>query len=298
MARELSAEEYEGAILGALAAAPAVPTSTLKQILKKRGWTDEQVRTGIDLARALSARNRAYRWARSASEIFFAQDPLATLDGLAGELLRDGPVPAAAFKQRLQGAAPGHKALVPEWLKGALARRVLFEHAAQNGSAQRAKAAKTSKFYGARPDLNTLLKKTQTALRSEVARADALNVSRQELLQHLARELGVSVSAAAHAPPKLEPKRERELLLEELQLLAARHPPGALFAVQELRALSSLDKARLDHAALALAAEGKVVLHHHDHPKALPEAERQLLIEDERGTHYVGIAFKRGAELT
>jgi hypothetical protein len=33
-------------------------------------------------------------------------------------------------------------------------------------------------------------------------------------------------------------------------------------------------------------------LHHHDHAASLPESERNLLIRDASGTHYVGIALR------
>jgi hypothetical protein len=59
--------------------------------------------------------------------------------------------------------------------------------------------------------------------------------------------------------------------------------------------MQPLDKARFDRAVLRLSEAGKVVIHHHDFPASLPAAERAELVEDSRGTHYIGIAPRRGA---
>jgi hypothetical protein len=76
----------------------------------------------------------------------------------------------------------------------------------------------------------------------------------------------------------------------------ARKPPGSLLLVHDVRAAAGLGKADFDKAALVLARKGELVLHHHDHPMALPRPEREQLIEDaERGVHYIGMAKRREA---
>jgi hypothetical protein len=54
-----------------------------------------------------------------------------------------------------------------------------------------------------------------------------------------------------------------------------------------------LDKEHFDRLALELSREGIVTLHHHDFPASLSPSERTELVQDERGTHYVGIAIRR-----
>ena len=51
---------------------------------------------------------------------------------------------------------------------------------------------------------------------------------------------------------------------------------GAAFftSLRDLRARLSMSKDEFDETALRLQREGAVSLHHHDHPLALPEAER------------------------
>jgi hypothetical protein len=65
--------------------------------------------------------------------------------------------------------------------------------------------------------------------------------------------------------------------------------------IRELRARARLDKSDFDAAALDLSREGLVVLHHHDHPGSLSEAEQRALVRDASGTHYVGVA-RRAAQ--
>lgn len=79
--------------------------------------------------------------------------------------------------------------------------------------------------------------------------------------------------------------------LSALGELVSREPPGSLLSIRALRtAVQPLPKPRFDAAVLRLSRAGKVILHHHDFPTSLPEAERAMLVRDERGTHYIGIA--------
>jgi hypothetical protein len=298
-AADFSVAELEGAVVSVLGAAPGLNPSKLKAALRKRGLSAAQALAGVEVARGLALSGRLHRYVKGKTEALFANDPVERLDQcaaavLAGDVLRD-----TEFKRNLEKTAPGHKPLIVEWLKGALARRVLFEQAdpaASADSAQRAVRSK-AKFYGNRPDLRRVLKKALLALKAEVAQADALDVSRQELLAFLARELGVEAGPAprTHPTPSAAPSSDgsQRELLAALQRLATTNPQGALLAVRELRALSGLDKLSFDAAALALAANGAIVLHHHNHAAALPDAERRQLIEDGRGTFYVGIAHAR-----
>lgn len=54
-------------------------------------------------------------------------------------------------------------------------------------------------------------------------------------------------------------------------------------------------KHRFDATALALAREGVITLHQHDHPQELAPAERVQMIADDRGIHYVGFVIEAEA---
>lgn len=87
---------------------------------------------------------------------------------------------------------------------------------------------------------------------------------------------------------------DEAVFLTELEVLARGEIPGTLFSIAELRAQSTLPKARFDRAALGLSRKERVTLHHHDHPFALSESSRAALVFDPRhDVYYVGIAPRR-----
>ncbi|MDC3988700.1 hypothetical protein [Polyangium jinanense] len=86
-----------------------------------------------------------------------------------------------------------------------------------------------------------------------------------------------------------------EAVLSALRKLASREPPGSLLSVRTLRTMQKLPAPRFDAAVLRLSRAGKVILHHHDFPTSLPEVERAMLVQDEHGTHYIGIAPRQGS---
>ncbi|TKC94592.1 hypothetical protein [Polyangium fumosum] len=86
-----------------------------------------------------------------------------------------------------------------------------------------------------------------------------------------------------------------EAVLSALLKLASREPPGSLLSVRTLRTMQKLPAPRFDAAVLRLSGAGRVILHHHDFPTSLPEAERAKLVRDEHGTHYIGIAPRQGS---
>jgi len=59
------------------------------------------------------------------------------------------------------------------------------------------------------------------------------------------------------------------------------------------RALRQVDKNRFDEAALRLRQQRRVYLSQHDHPLALNEEDRDLLIDGKDGRYYVAIS-RRG----
>ena len=122
------------------------------------------------------------------------------------------------------------------------------------------------------------------------------HVSLEAIHDAMGRELGLEHET--RAPSREQPQGEtvspetERLILEAITRL---QPPGqtrALVSIRELRRSMNLPKKDFDRAVLSLASQGKVALHHHDFPTSLSEAEREALVQDKRGTYYVGIVPK------
>jgi hypothetical protein len=234
----------------------------------------------LELARNLAASGELWRVVKGKDEWFFGADPITTLDRAVPALLREtGPLGEASIKAQMKARAPGHDGLVKDWLKGALARGVIFEHPSPPGS--------KGKVFGPELDLRVSLGKPLAELQKAISTIERSGISRESVLEFLRRELGV-----VSAPPR---RASREVFLEALRRFAADNPSGALLPVRELRARAGLGKQDFDSAALALSNEGLLELHHHDHAGALSEAEQSTLVRDPRGRHYVGIALRGSA---
>jgi hypothetical protein len=275
----LSADELTRKVLQLLDEGSSLTAAALRRALPKA-----QQGEGLAVARELAARGRCHRLVKGPKEQFFARDPIATLERLVPTVVGTVALSAKDIKARVESAATGHGQLLSEWLKGAVGRGLLFEQAPRSARGK-------TKTFSTRPDLRLLLKKSLAGLKAELCKADAAGLSRADVAQFLATEVGASsagLEAAASGPDV-----QREQFLRALRQLESTSPPGALLSVRELRADAALDKRQFDAMALALSREGAIVLHHHDHAGALPEAERALLVEDARGTHYVGIALRR-----
>ncbi len=160
------------------------------------------------------------------------------------------------------------------------------------------------KAYTPRSDLARLLRGTLAALERDLPALRAAELSLEEVAAFLAEQLAAfSEPGATTRAPGVSESREPRAdgssmaggaaqadVLNALRQLELESPRGALLSVRELRTRSGLDKPSFDRAALALAGQGRVSLHAHDHAAGLAESERRALIEDERGVHYVGIA--------
>jgi hypothetical protein len=133
------------------------------------------------------------------------------------------------------------------------------------------------------------LAKTVKELRRAMAKAAAVGIDARVLLQTLASEVDVELDGGSPSAQASGPEDDQRRVLGALRELAAEKPPGSLLSVRELRRRVLLDKDRFDRAALALAASRQAVLHYHDFPASLSEEEREGLVRDARGTHYVGI---------
>ncbi len=254
----------------------------------------------LEALRRLAADGRLERWQKGASEWFFAENPVATLGRLSRAALALGPLSPEALQKRLELETRLPKAYLQEWKKGALARGELFEVTAPSPPAG---SKRRTKLLSLEPDLRGALKRALGELEKSLAALEARGVSRERVARFLFDELGLtkhlpssfreaapSSSAPASAPGSLQ--EERPVFLHALRALTRERRAGALLQVSDLRERTPLDKARFDRIALELAREGLVDLHYHDHPQSLAAADRERLVRDDAGTHYVGIALR------
>jgi hypothetical protein len=254
-----------------------------------------QAARALELARELVRQGVLFRFAKGATEVFFAEDPVTRLDRLVPDLLRQrGPLGSAPLKQAIKEAAPNHDGFFADWLKAALARNVVYERPGK---------PKTLVHEPPSPDLKLLLKRPLAELAKLLGGLDAKGVSRERIADFLRAELGVpdrgpATTPAAAVDPATTSRAgasSREVFLEALRRFAADNPKGALLPVRELRARAGLGKQDFDAAALALSREGLLVLHHHDHAGALSEADQNALVRDALGRHYIGVALRGSA---
>jgi hypothetical protein len=128
-----------------------------------------------------------------------------------------------------------------------------------------------------------------------VAAMDQVQVERSET-QHLNATfhfIRPVVSARPTVSKSTNTIEQAATFRKALGAVSAENPPGALLSVREVRARAGLPKAVFDALALAFASKQLVTLHHHDFPSSLSAPERAQLIEDGRGTFYIGIAPRR-----
>jgi hypothetical protein len=272
LAPDLTPEELAAIVRQAVARTSGVTGAALKKALP--GAPKSAKEQGLEVARELAARNELVRWAKGPKECFFERDPIAGLDRLAREVLGAGPLTEPELKQRISAISPAHAELFADWKKGALGRRVLHEHASK------------PKRLGREPDIRCALSKALEALKKTIASLDALGVSAEAVAVVLRAELGLGGSQRVVEVTE----QDRDVLLDALRRLVKEKPPGSLLSLRELRTRVRLEKEVFDATALALSNEGVVVLHHHDYPDSLSPSEKRELVQDGRGTSYVGIA--------
>jgi hypothetical protein len=259
----------------AIAARSGLKASDLKKVLPKAH--KKRIDEALAIARELVARGAAHRWVRGRTERFFADDPIETLDRLLPAVLANGPLAEAEVKKAMVARSPNHKELFKEWWKSARDRRLTHPAAPSRGS--------RTKRFGLEPDPRLALAKVLAALEKILPTLDDAGIDRAHAAAVLVEALGVS---QVRGPSR----SDRDAFLRALDDLTQKSPPGRLLLVRELRAEVPIDKTRFDETALDLAREGAIVLHHHDFPSSLSAEERSELIEDARGTHYVGIALR------
>jgi hypothetical protein len=240
----------------------------------------------LQLARNRAASGSFFRVRKGKDEWFFGTDPIATLDRMVPQLLRQqGPSSAKDLKATIEHAASGHSWLLADWQKGAIARGLVYELTLPGPPKQ--------KVLSAEPDLKLQLAKTLAELCKALPALERQGITRERVLEFLRAEL--AVAGETKGTPAPTQHSSRQVFLEALRRFAADNPKGALLPVRELRARTGLAKQDFDAAALDLSNEGLLVLHHHDHAAVLSEADQSGLVRDALGRHYVGIALRGSA---
>jgi hypothetical protein len=265
------------------------PGSTVAQIVKALPASYRGFVVAIRAAaETLADTGKLFRHFKTkATPLFFPAEPMATLDAAIQPRLTDRVLDKDELKRLVEEITPGHGVVLDAWLKRALERGALHEHA------PKAKTDK-KKRYGRDPDLRKLFAPVFTALRKAREGLDERAIPRQRFAKLLLEELEVSLdgggATSGHDACTGANGDARSQFISALAALGAENPRQALLSVRELRSRLGLAKAQFDAVALDLMRDGAISLHHHDHPASLPEVERRQLIQDASGTFYVGIA--------
>jgi hypothetical protein len=285
------------AVVGeALAASPGIKSTQIKKALPKpyQPFAAE----ALAALRQLADGGGVEVIRKGATELFFPAEPLGVLDrAILGRVAAEA-LDKDALKDLATDAAPGYAVVFDDWLKSAIAGKRLYEHAPVPGSKK--------KRFSTEPDVRKTLGPLLAALPKVLLKAKAMGISKERVAAVLLSELGVAglggtaqssgAAASREAPASNGAKTNgaQGRFLVALAELVAEKPAEALWPVRELRKRLPLAKEEFDALALQLMAQGAITLHHHDHPAAVPESERSQLVQDARGTHYIGIAPRRG----
>jgi hypothetical protein len=181
--------------------------------------------------------------------------------------------------KQIEAALP--KTLKPRgWRKvviePALAERILFEHPDPKG--------KKSVRYAQEPaEPRQYLSAIERVLGATVKRLARSGVDRDALLAALS-------DTAIRAP-----RRDPHALLDAVLEIRPDARSHVLVSVRDLRRHLGWPKQDFDRAVLALARDGRITLHHHDHPTGLSPSEREDLVKDDRGNFYVGLVLEEAA---
>ena len=237
----------------------------------------------VDAAERLASQGQVHRWSSTTKVRFFSTNPLDLVPPAVQEALERGPATEAALAKHAGSKNRGTQDLVKEWLKGAVARGEVFAYPPANGS--------KVKRYWKEPDPASLMKKVLVELKKVFGSAAGRHLSRERALEVIAQELGIQTTPFGSGGTE----NHRQRFLAGLTECTREQPKNALLSVREVRSRVGIDKQRFDAIALELQAENGIILHHHDHPEALPELERSQLIVDAKGVHYHGIALRSGS---
>lgn len=90
---------------------------------------------------------------------------------------------------------------------------------------------------------------------------------------------------------------DTDKVMAAIDKVAAREPENAMLLVEDVRKQAGLSKSAFDKAALDLSTSDRTMLHYHDIPSSVSPEKRAQWVVDSEGTHYIGIARRRGTIL-
>jgi hypothetical protein len=267
-------------ILELLAKSPVVASSKIKTALK---LPLELIQPAL---KELADAGRAHVWQPAKMPYFTFLEPRNTALEIILKALTQGPLTEKELVGWVRKRLPGYQV------------RHLKEHVSYSKEVQvHPRYGKVKTRYSLTPpEPGPYLGKAVQEIIAVQRLLAPFHVSLEAIHDAMGRELGLEpeTKTSIRERPQGEtvsPETER-LILETITRL---QPPGqkrALVSIRELRRSMNLPKKDFDRAVLSLASQGKVALHHHDFPTSLSEAEREALVQDERGTYYVGIVPK------
>jgi hypothetical protein len=278
-------EDLEAVVREALREAAGVKLSGIKKTLPKP--YQPFAKEAQKLAEELAHRGEVLLRKAGKTALLFARDPMTTLSQVLLPRLSAQPLSEAELKKVANELAPGHDALLKPWLKEQVGRAVLHQH----GSTK-------SKRFGTQPsepDVKKMLSPALKSLKTVLTKTDKAAIPRKRIAELLLAELGIPTTPMLSGNGASGNGATRGQFLSALTALMAENPREALLSVRQLRARLSFSKEQFDSIALELMRDGAISLHHHDYPASLAESERNELVQDARGTHYIGIAPRRGA---
>jgi hypothetical protein len=138
------------------------------------------------------------------------------------------------------------------------------------------------------------LKKLSAKLEARGVTPEQIRAALRELLQQNFPEFAPTSNLAAPITKTRSLEEIGQLILERMQRIDPAAARGALVSLTELRRslrAEISDKESFDQAVLRLVEQDRVALSRHVFASNLSQEERDMLVSDERGNYYVGIAL-------
>jgi hypothetical protein len=235
---------------------------------------------------------------------FWVHDEEEKVRETVEELLGQGPLPEGKLVTATNKALP--KISSPAAIKGyvqSMAREGFLHQWPGKGETKTLALRPFDPLAGL-----TFKKATLKDLSDALRRVEPLGVSVDRFLQVLRQYLRPQQTAfeAFTCPPRPEGSGEQrgehppageieELILKGMRDLDTVVEHGATVLLRDLRRNMPAEYGRhetFDTAVMRLAEQGRVVLHRHDQPSLLTDAERDELVRDEAGTYYTSIGLR------
>jgi hypothetical protein len=222
-------------------------------------------------------------------------------------LLGKGPMPEAKLATATNKALP--KISSPAAIKGylqAMSRAGLLHEWPGKGKTKTLALRPFDPLAGV-----TFKKATLKDLADALTRLEPLGVSLDQLLQVLAQHLRPRQAASEAPAPTNQPLTEERgseqrgehppsaeiegLILKGMRDLDPSVEGGATVSLRDLRRHMPAEYGRhetFDVTVIRLAEQDRVVLHRHDQPSLLTDAERNELVRDGAGHYYTSIGLR------